>query len=126
MGGADVWSSSKPRLREQPEIDELEEERRGRKLAAGAVGSFLVRRRSLYDWGPCGHRQGSGRRGCRQSHGPPELLQKGKAWLKLSGAYLESRVAPPTYTDTVPVERAYVQAAPEGWLWGSDWRHPTE
>ena len=35
-----------------------------------------------------------------------DLMQKGKAWLKLSGAYLESKVGPPTYSDTVPVVSA--------------------
>jgi predicted TIM-barrel fold metal-dependent hydrolase len=55
-----------------------------------------------------------------------ELLQKGKAWLKLSGAYLESKVGPPSYGDTVPVVRAFVKAAPERLVWGSDWPHPTE
>jgi predicted TIM-barrel fold metal-dependent hydrolase len=55
-----------------------------------------------------------------------ELLQKGKAWLKLSGAYLESKVGPPTYSDTIPVARGFVKAAPERLVWGSDWPHPTE
>jgi predicted TIM-barrel fold metal-dependent hydrolase len=55
-----------------------------------------------------------------------DLMQKGKAWLKLSGAYLESKVGPPTYSDTVPVVRAFVKAAPERLVWGSDWPHPTE
>jgi len=55
-----------------------------------------------------------------------ELLQKGKAWLKLSGAYMETKVGAPTYSDTVPVVRAFVKAAPERLVWGSDWPHPTE
>ena len=55
-----------------------------------------------------------------------ELMQKGKAWVKLSGAYLESKVGPPTYSDTVPVARAYVKEAPGRLVWGSDWPHPTE
>jgi len=55
-----------------------------------------------------------------------ELMQKGKAWVKLSGAYLESKVGVPSYSDTVPVARAYVKAAPERLVWGSDWPHPTE
>jgi predicted TIM-barrel fold metal-dependent hydrolase len=55
-----------------------------------------------------------------------ELLQRGKAWLKLSGAYMETKVGAPTYSDTVPVVRAFVKAAPERLVWGSDWPHPTE
>lgn len=54
------------------------------------------------------------------------LLQKGRAWVKLSGAYGESKVGPPTYADSTVVARAYVSAAPERLVWGSDWPHPTE
>jgi D-galactarolactone isomerase len=55
-----------------------------------------------------------------------ELLQKGKAWVKLSGAYADSKVGPPTYADSSTVAQAYVREAPERLLWGSDWPHPTE
>jgi predicted TIM-barrel fold metal-dependent hydrolase len=55
-----------------------------------------------------------------------DLMQKGKAWLKLSGAYQETKVGAPTYSDTVPVVRAFVKAAPGRLVWGSDWPHPTE
>lgn len=55
-----------------------------------------------------------------------DLLQKGKAWVKLTGAYQETKVGPPSYSDTIPVVRAYVQAAPDHLVWGSDWPHPTE
>ena len=55
-----------------------------------------------------------------------DLLQKGKAWVKLSGAYQETKVGPPTYADTIPVAQAYVKAAPERCVWGSDWPHPSE
>ncbi len=55
-----------------------------------------------------------------------ELMQKGKAWVKLSGAYIESKVGSPTYSDTIPAVRAYVKEAPERLVWGSDWPHPTE
>jgi predicted TIM-barrel fold metal-dependent hydrolase len=54
------------------------------------------------------------------------LLQKGKAWVKLSGAYFESKVGSPTYSDTNPVAGAYLKTAPERLVWGSDWPHPTE
>lgn len=55
-----------------------------------------------------------------------DLLQKGKAWLKLSGAYADTKVGPPTYADSTAVARAYVKAAPDRLVWGSDWPHPTE
>jgi D-galactarolactone isomerase len=54
------------------------------------------------------------------------LLQKGKAWVKLSGAYFESKVGSPTYNGTIPVAGAYLKTAPERLVWGSDWPHPTE
>jgi len=54
------------------------------------------------------------------------LLDKGHAWVKLSGAYADSKVGPPTYADSSAVARAYATAAPERCVWGSDWPHPTE
>jgi len=32
-----------------------------------------------------------------------DLLQKGKAWVKLSGAYADTKVGPPTYADSTAV-----------------------
>jgi D-galactarolactone isomerase len=55
-----------------------------------------------------------------------KLLDKGNTWIKLSGAYQDSKVGPPTYSDTVSLARAYIKAAPERMVWGSDWPHPTE
>jgi len=55
-----------------------------------------------------------------------DLLEKGKAWVKLSGAYQNTKVGPPTYADTIPLAHAYVKAAPERLVWGSDWPHPSE
>ncbi|HLK80675.1 MAG TPA: amidohydrolase family protein [Xanthobacteraceae bacterium] len=55
-----------------------------------------------------------------------DLMQKGKAWVKLSGAYQDTKVGPPTYADTIPLAQAYVKAAPERLVWGSDWPHPSE
>ncbi|HET9576222.1 MAG TPA: amidohydrolase family protein [Usitatibacter sp.] len=55
-----------------------------------------------------------------------KLLDTGRAWVKLSGAYLESREGPPRYSDVLQVARAFVAHAPERCVWGSDWPHPTE
>jgi len=55
-----------------------------------------------------------------------ELLREGKAWVKLSGLYIDSKVGAPTYADTAAVAKAYVQQAPERLVWGSDWPHPSE
>jgi len=55
-----------------------------------------------------------------------KLLDHGRAWVKLSGAYIETRTGPPAYADVSKVARAYVKAAPERLVWASDWPHPTE
>jgi D-galactarolactone isomerase len=54
-----------------------------------------------------------------------KLLDKGKTWVKLSGAYQDTKVGPPTYADRTKVAQAYVKAAPERMVWASDWPHPT-
>lgn len=54
------------------------------------------------------------------------LLDKGNTWVKLSGAYQNSRVGPPTYADVRELAQAYVQAAPKRMVWATDWPHPTE
>ena len=54
------------------------------------------------------------------------LLESGRAWVKLSGPYLETQVGPPRYSDTTRVAREWVKLAPERLVWGSDWPHPTE
>jgi predicted TIM-barrel fold metal-dependent hydrolase len=55
-----------------------------------------------------------------------ELLDAGRAWVKLSGVYQDSKVGPPGYSDMAPVARALIAAAPERMLWGTDWPHPTK
>jgi predicted TIM-barrel fold metal-dependent hydrolase len=54
------------------------------------------------------------------------LMDKGRTWVKLSGAYADTKVGPPSYSDSSAVARAYAKAAPERCVWGSDWPHPTE
>jgi predicted TIM-barrel fold metal-dependent hydrolase len=54
-----------------------------------------------------------------------EQLDAGRAWVKLSGAYLNTRIGPPAYPEATPVAQAFVKAAPERVVWGSDWPHPT-
>ena len=53
-------------------------------------------------------------------------LGEGRTWVKLSGAYLETRTGSPFYADVTRVAREYVKAAPGRVVWGSDWPHPTE
>jgi predicted TIM-barrel fold metal-dependent hydrolase len=52
------------------------------------------------------------------------LLDRGRTWVKISGAYLNSKIGPPTYADAAKVAQAFVAAAPERMVWGSDWPHP--
>jgi predicted TIM-barrel fold metal-dependent hydrolase len=52
------------------------------------------------------------------------LIDKGKTWVKISGAYIDTKVGPPTYSDSTKVAQAFVKAAPERMVWGSDWPHP--
>jgi predicted TIM-barrel fold metal-dependent hydrolase len=54
------------------------------------------------------------------------LLAAGKTWVKLSAAYADTKVGPPSYADTSAVAKAYVREAPERLVWGSDWPHPSE
>jgi D-galactarolactone isomerase len=54
------------------------------------------------------------------------LIDGGRTWVKLSGAYLDTKVGPPTYADATKVAQALAAAAPERIVWGSDWPHPTE
>jgi predicted TIM-barrel fold metal-dependent hydrolase len=55
------------------------------------------------------------------------LVDAGRAWVKLSGPYLDSRLgAAHGYSDLDEVPRAWVRAAPERLVWGSDWPHSSE
>ena len=54
------------------------------------------------------------------------LVEADRAWVKLSGPYLDTQVGSPRYTDSTRVAREFVKLAPERMVWGSDWPHPTE
>ena len=53
-------------------------------------------------------------------------LSGGRTWVKLSGAYLDTRDGAPRYGDVSAVARELARIAPERMVWGSDWPHPTE
>ncbi|HUL57293.1 MAG TPA: amidohydrolase family protein [Usitatibacter sp.] len=53
-------------------------------------------------------------------------LDKGRAWVKLSGPYLDTKTGAPRYSDVKAVARELARHAPERCVWGSDWPHPTE
>jgi len=52
------------------------------------------------------------------------LVDQGRAWVKISGAYINTRIGPPAYPDATMIAQAYVKAAPERLVWGSNWPHP--
>ena len=54
-----------------------------------------------------------------------DLVGKGRAWVKLAGAYLNTEQGPP-YADATRIAQAFVKTAPERLVWGSDWPHVTE
>lgn len=54
-----------------------------------------------------------------------ELVEEGKAWVKLSGLYIDHDDIYPDYKDTVSVGKAYVSINPDRMLWGTDWPHPS-
>ena len=54
------------------------------------------------------------------------LLDTGRAWVKLSGPYLDTKVGAPGYADASAVARELLRIAPDRVVWGSDWPHPTE
>ncbi|UPJ61043.1 amidohydrolase family protein [Bradyrhizobium sp. 192] len=51
------------------------------------------------------------------------LVKSGKAYVKLSGAYRSSKLAP-DYQDMVPYARALIAANADRVVWGTDWPHP--
>lgn len=52
------------------------------------------------------------------------LLEQGKCWVKLSGAYRLTAKNEIPYSDVTPLAKALVAANPERCVWGTDWPHP--
>ena len=51
------------------------------------------------------------------------LVKSGKAYVKISGAYRSSNLAP-DYQDMAPYARALIAANTDRIVWGTDWPHP--
>jgi predicted TIM-barrel fold metal-dependent hydrolase len=52
-----------------------------------------------------------------------KLVESGKGYVKISGAYRAS-ISAPDYPDAAPLAHALITANPKRILWGSDWPHP--
>lgn len=52
------------------------------------------------------------------------LVDTGRCWVKLSGAYMMSRTGAPLYSDVGALAKELVKRAPERLVWGSNWPHP--
>jgi predicted TIM-barrel fold metal-dependent hydrolase len=52
-----------------------------------------------------------------------ELVSSGKAYVKISGGYRASRLAP-DYADAAPLAQALIAANSDRIVWGTDWPHP--
>ena len=52
-----------------------------------------------------------------------ELVNSGKAYVKISGAYRASKLGP-DYQDCVPLAKALIEANADRIVWGTDWPHP--
>src|SRR5437764_2062575 len=52
-----------------------------------------------------------------------ELVKSGNAYVKISGAYRASKLAP-DYSDAAPLARALIAANSDRIVWGTDWPHP--
>lgn len=54
-----------------------------------------------------------------------DWLARGRAWVKLSGAYLVSEAPGHDGSDAADLARSYLAAAPDRVLWGTNWPHAT-
>lgn len=52
------------------------------------------------------------------------IVDAGRCWVKLSGAYMLSRLGPPYYADVGVLAKALVRRVPERLVWASNWPHP--
>lgn len=53
------------------------------------------------------------------------IVDTGRAWVKVSGAYHDSVSGAPHYTDSGALVKAWLAHAPERTVWGTDWPHPS-
>lgn len=54
-----------------------------------------------------------------------DLVERDRAWVKLSAPYEVSKAGPPHYPDVGTLAKALVRRVPERMLWASNWPHPS-
>jgi predicted TIM-barrel fold metal-dependent hydrolase len=54
-----------------------------------------------------------------------KMLERGHAWVKLSGAYRISGQRDLPYADVVPFAQQIIKTNPENLVWATDWPHPS-
>ncbi len=52
------------------------------------------------------------------------MLEKGRAWVKVSGAYRITGQKAPPYTDTAVYAKKIIETNPDRVVWATDWPHP--
>lgn len=52
------------------------------------------------------------------------LVDTGRCWVKLSGAYMTSKLGAPLYEDVGTLARELIRRAPERLVWATNWPHP--
>ena len=53
------------------------------------------------------------------------LVDTGRCWVRLAGAYETSKTGAPSYEDVSRLARTLVKHAPERMIWASNWPHPS-
>jgi len=53
-----------------------------------------------------------------------QILEKGRAWVKVSGAYRITGCNAPPYEDTAAFAKKIIQTNPDRVVWATDWPHP--
>lgn len=54
-----------------------------------------------------------------------DLVNRDRAWVKISGAYQDSVLGGPAYEDVKSLAQTMIELAPNRVIWGTDWPHPS-
>jgi predicted TIM-barrel fold metal-dependent hydrolase len=53
-----------------------------------------------------------------------DIMDTGRAWMKVSSPYTDSLIGPPNYPDTSEVARDFIAGYPDRVVWASNWPYP--